>query len=64
MGLYHVLPLQGEWTWAMKNTSLLQNLLLYWNLTLRLFSAISRTFVVGSYPSAEMQSGYSTAPGD
>ena len=34
----------------------------YWNLTIRLFNVISRTFVGrGSYPSAEMQSVYSTA---
>ena len=36
----------------------------YWNLTIRLFSVISRTlfFWGGSYPSAEVQSVYSTAP--
>ena len=36
------------------------------NLTIRLFSVISRTFIVGgrSYPSAEKQSVYSTAPAD
>ena len=37
-------------------------LLHYWNLTIRLFSIISTTLVEGgSYPSAEMQSVYSTA---
>ena len=37
----------------------------YWNLTMRLFGVIYRTIVVlGSYPSAEMQSVYSTAPAD
>ena len=36
-----------------------------WNLTIRLFSVISRTLVGGmSYPSAEKQSVYSTAPAD
>ena len=36
-----------------------------WNLTIRLFSVINRTFIeVGSYPSAEKQSVYSTAPAD
>ena len=35
----------------------------YLNFTIRLFSVISRTLVgVGSYPSAEKQSVYSTAP--
>ena len=33
----------------------------YWNLTIRLFSVISRTLIGGSYPSAEMQLVYSTA---
>ena len=38
----------------------------YWNLTIRLFSVISRTLVVGegAYHSAEAQSVYSTAPDD
>ena len=36
-----------------------------WNLTIRLFSVISRTLVGGgSYPSAEVQLVYSTAPAD
>ena len=37
-----------------------------WSLSIRLFSAISRTLVRRwwSYPSAEMQSVYSTAPAD
>ena len=37
----------------------------YWNLTIRLFSVKNRTLIwvgVGSYPSAEKQSVYSTAP--
>ena len=37
----------------------------YWDLTISLFNVISRTFVVvvgGLYPSAEVQSVYSTAP--
>ena len=33
-----------------------------WNLAIRLFSVISRIFVGGSYPSAEVQSVYSTGP--
>ena len=37
----------------------------YWNLNIRLFSVICRTFVGGwSYPSAEMQSVYSITPAD
>ena len=37
----------------------------YWNLTMRLLSVISRTLVrEGSYPSAEVQSVYSTASAD
>ena len=37
----------------------------YWNLTIRLISVISRTLVVvGTYPFAEKQSVYSTAPTD
>ena len=37
----------------------------YWNLTIRLFSVISRTHIGwGSYPSIEVQSVYSTAPAD
>ena len=47
-----------------------QKLQNYWSITIRLFSVISRTLVVvvvvggGSYPSAEVQSVYSTAPAD
>ena len=37
----------------------------YWILTIRLFRIISRTLIRGcSYPSAEKQSVYSTAPAD
>ena len=38
----------------------------YWNLTIRLFSVIYRTLIGGgrSYPVAEVQSVYSTAPAD
>ena len=37
----------------------------YWSLAIRLFSVISRTLVWGGdYPSAEMQSVYSTVPAD
>ena len=36
----------------------------YWNLTMRLFSVTSRTLIGESYPSAEVQSVYSTAPAD
>ena len=35
-----------------------------WNLTIRLFSVISRTLVGGSYPYAEVQSVYFTASAD
>ena len=36
-----------------------------WNLIIRLFCVISRIFIgVGSYPSEEKQSVYSTAPAD
>ena len=34
----------------------------YWNLTIKLFSVISRILVEESYPSAEMQPVYSAAP--
>ena len=34
----------------------------YWNLTIRLFSVISRNSFGGSFPSTEKQSVYSTAP--
>ena len=46
-------------------TSHSPKLLHYWNLTIRLFSVISRTLVGGGYyPSAENQSVYSTAQAD
>ena len=34
----------------------------YWSLTIRLFSVLSGHTLEESYPSAEMQSMYSTAP--
>ena len=64
---YHSRP---EWTWEQwqwRGTPHSQKLQHYWNLTIRLFSVISRTLVLlgeGSYPSAEKQSVYSTAPAD
>ena len=58
----------SEWTWewwqwrGTPHSSKLQH---YWNLTIRLFSVISRILVGGgSYPSAEKQFVYSTAPAD
>ena len=36
----------------------------YWNLTIRLFSVIYRTFMRGVLPPVEVQSVYSTAPAD
>ena len=48
---------------AMKGTPHSPKLQHTWNLTIRLFSVIYRTLVGGgSYPSAEVQSVYSTAP--
>ena len=50
---------------AMKGYSASPKLQHHWNIAIILFSVISRTLVVvGSYPSEEMQSGYSTAPAD
>ena len=54
-----------EWTlerWQWRGTLHSPKLQHYWNLTLRLFSVISRTLVGESYPSAEMQLVYSMAP--
>ena len=60
---YHSEP---EWTWEWwlwRGTPHSPKLQHYWNLTIRLFSVISRTLVGSrSYPSTEMQSVYSTAP--
>ena len=57
-----------EWTWERwqwRGTPHSPKLQHYWNLTIRLFSVISRTLVGGGgYPSAEVQSVYSTAPAD
>ena len=62
---YHSGP---EWTWERRQwrgTHHSPKLQYYWNLTIKLFSVISRTLVGGgSYPSAEMQSVYSTALAD
>ena len=49
---------------AMKGNPHSSKLQHYWNLTIRLFSVISRTLVGGSYPSAEKQSAYSTGSDD
>ena len=53
----------GKWRGTLHSPKLQH----YWNLTIRLFNVISRTLVgqtgrEGSYPSAENQSVYSTAP--
>ena len=62
---YHFGP---EWTWEQWQWSgapYSPKLRHYWNLTIRLFSVISRTLVVaGIYLSAEVQSVYSFAPAD
>ena len=61
---YHSWP---EWTWEQwqwRSTPHSPKLQHYWNLTIRLFSVISRTLVRGSYPSAEKQSVYSTVLSD
>ena len=50
--------------WQGRSTPLFPKILYYWNLTIRLFSVILRTKIGESYPSAEMQSVYSTAPAD
>ena len=50
---------------AMKECSAFPKVQHYWNFTIRLFSDIIRTLVgVGSYPFAEKQSVYSTAPAE
>ena len=65
-----MLPHRSEWTWEQWQWSgSLHSPMLpyYWSLTIRLFSIISRTLMVvavGSYPSAEMQTVYSTASAD
>ena len=67
IGPYQVLP---RWArvdlgaMAMKGYSVSLSPQHYWDLTIRLFSVISRTLMGGSYPSAEVQSVYSTAPAD
>ena len=58
-----------EWTWnrlQWRDTPHSLKLERYRSLTIRFFNVIARTLVVGgsSYPSAEMQSVYSTAPAD
>ena len=56
----------SEWTWLQwRDTLHSPKLQHYWSLTMRLFSVISRILVrEWSYPSAEMQLGYSAAPAD
>ena len=64
MRCYHSGP---EWTrerWRWRGTPHSPKLQLCWKLSIRLFSVISRTLFGGSYPSAEVQSVYSTAPAD
>ena len=62
---YHSGP---EWIWERwqwRGTPHSPKLQDYWNLTIRLFSVISRALVGGGfYPSTEVQSVYSTAPAD
>ena len=57
-----------EWTWEQwqwRGTPYSPKLQHCWNLTIRLFSVMSRTLVSeGSYPSAVVQSVYSTTPAD
>ena len=56
----------SEWTWEQwqwRGTLHSLKLQTYWSLTIRLFNVVSRILVGwGSYPSAGMQSVYSTAP--
>ena len=51
---------------AMKGTLHFPKLKHYWSLTIRLFSVIIKTLIVGggSYPSVEMQTLYSASPAD
>ena len=49
---------------AMKDSPHSSNLQHSWSLAIKLFNVISWTFVVESYPSAEMQSMCYTAPAD
>ena len=57
-----------EWSWEQwqwRGAPHYPKLQHQWNLTIRLFSVISRTLIgVGVYPSAEVQSVYSTAWAD
>ena len=57
IGPYHVLPLWarvGQGAMAIKDYSGFPKLQQYWNLTIRLFSVMSKTFVGDGYPFAEM----------
>ena len=54
-----------EWTWEWwqwRGTPHSPKLQHYWNLTIRLFSVLSRTLVGGVLPPTEKQSVYSTPP--
>ena len=68
IGTCHVLPLWVRvdlGAMAMKGYNAFPNLQHYWNLTIILFRVISRILIVrwwGTYPFAEKQSVYSTAP--
>ena len=69
IGSYQVLPLQMRvnlGAMAIKGYSAFPKAQHYWSLTIRLINVISRTLIWwgggGSYPSAEMQLVYSTAP--
>ena len=66
IGPYQVLPFWVRvnlGAMAMKGCSAFPKLQYRWNLTIRFFSVISMTLIgVGPYPSAEVQSVYSTAP--
>ena len=60
IGPFQVLPL-----WARVDLGAMAKLQDYWNLTIRLFSVISKSLAVGrSYPSADVQLVYWTAPVD
>ena len=64
MGSYQVLSLRTRvdlGAMAMNVTPHFPKLKHHWNLTIRLFSVISGHSLEKSYPSAEMQSVYSTA---
>ena len=68
IGPHQVLPHRARvdlGAMAMRGHSVFLKAPAYWNLTIRLFSVIFQDIhCEGSYPSAELQSVYSTAPAD